>query len=115
MSARLKRNWHLLHVLDKAKPQQRKAILKTANNDLVIAICEIVDNVLRGTVKLTPAQRKKLRRYKSALRILADKKICCKDKKGLVIQNGGFLPLVLAPALSVAAGILGEVIGKAIR
>lgn len=116
MSARLKRNWHLLKVLSQfKKPIQRKAILLTNSDDLILAICEIVDNVLRGTVQLKARDRKKLQQYKKVMRELANRKIAKKDKKSILLQKGGFLPLVLAPALSLVASLVGEAISSAIR
>ena len=112
MSARLSRNWDLLKVLKSASPPQRKAILLTANDDLILAICEIVDNVLRGAVKLSPLQRNKLKQYKKVLRDTADHKISKKYKRKVIAQKGGFLPLILGPALALVAGLLGEAIGK---
>ena len=116
MSARLKRNWHLLKVLSQfKKPIQRKAILLTNSDDLILAICEIVDNVLRGTVQLKARDRKKLQQYKKVMRELANRKIAKKAKKSILLQKGGFLPLVLAPALSLVASLVGEAISSAIR
>lgn len=112
MSVRLKRNWDLLNVLKSAKPPQRRAIVLTANDDLILAICEIVDNVLRGTVKLSSQQKSKLKQYKKVLRDTADHKISKKHKRRTIAQKGGFLPLILAPALALVAGLLGEAIGK---
>lgn len=107
----------MLKVLSTVKgPKQRKAMLLNSNNDLMMAICEIVDNVLRGTVKLRPSDRKKLSKYKSVLREMADRSLAKKKKKTLLLsQRGGFLPLVLAPALALVASLVGEVVGKAIR
>ena len=113
MSARLKRNWNWLKVLRSAKPAQRKSILLAADDDLILAICEIVDNVLRGNVKLTSTQKTKLSKYKKAMRYTAAHKVSKKNKRQvLTTQRGGFLPLILGPALALVAGLLGEAIGK---
>lgn len=116
MSARLKRNWHMLKILMKAKkPKHRRAILDSGNDDLVMAICEIVDNVLRGTVKLKSADKQKLVHYKKVMRDIANKRVAKKQKKKLLLsQKGGFLPVILAPALALVASLVGEVVGKAI-
>ena len=113
MSARLKRNWDWLKVLKSAKPAQRKAILLAADDDLILAICEIVDNVLRGNVKLSTTQKTKLSKYKKAMRYTAAHKVSKKNKRKLLTnQTGGFLPLILGPALALVAGLVGEAIGK---
>ena len=115
MSARLKRNWELLKLLKKTKGKERRnALIYVGKQDLIRAICEIIHNVLLGTVKLKPTEIKRLKRYKSVLRQLADRKVAVKTKEDLVKQRGGFLPLILGPALGVVASLIGEVIGKAI-
>ena len=115
MSARMKRNWDLLRVLQKAPKAQRDAIIRSSSDDLVLAICEIIVNVLNGTVRLTPAQRKKLTIYKKILRSVADRKLKSSTKKRLLIQKGGFLPAILTPVLAVVASLIGETIGSALR
>ena len=114
MSIRIKRNWDWLKVIKQANPVQRKAILATASDDLILAICEIVDNVLHGTVKLNPKQRSAVNKYKNILRITADKKVTKTKKKKALIQKGGFLPIVLGPALALIASFIGEELGKRI-
>jgi len=97
-------------VLKKANKKQRNAILDSANKDLILCLCEVIDNVLAGTVKLSIKQKKDLSKYKSILRQLIDKKISINKKKQLLVQKGGFLPAVLGPALGLAAAILGQLI-----
>ena len=110
MSARLKRNLDFLRVLQKANKQQRKAILGTGNKDLILCLCEVIDNVLAGTVKLSIKQKKELSKYKTILRQLIDKKVTISKKRKLFIQKGGFLPAILGPALGLAATIIGQLI-----
>ena len=110
MSARLKRNLDFLHVLKRANKKQRTAILDSANKDLILCLCEVIDNVLAGTVKLSIKQKKDLSKYKSILRQLVDKKVSINKKKKLFIQKGGFLPAILGPALGLAATIIGQLI-----
>jgi len=110
MSARLKRNLAFLHVLKKANKKQRKAILDSGNKDLILCLCEVIDNVLAGTVKLSIKQKKDLSKYKSILRQLVDKKVTLDKKRKIFIQKGGFLPALLGPALGLAATIIGQLI-----
>ncbi|KXJ26961.1 hypothetical protein AC249_AIPGENE9928 [Exaiptasia diaphana] len=68
--------------------KQRRALLQAADNKLLKAICECVLNVLRGTVKLNPSQKGKLRRHKESLRQLADKRVPLSKKKNVLVQKG---------------------------
>jgi len=62
-------------------------------------------NVLKGNVPLSNAQMSMLRPRREDLRTLSVKKTSL-AKKRKIIQKGGFLPALLAPALSVLAGLL---------
>ena len=112
MSARLRRNFASLKVLQKAKIKQRKALLTNANTDLVLCIAEIVHNLLKGNVKVGSKQRSQLKRYKKVLRRLANKGTSTKLKKKLLIQQGGFLSALLGPAIGIIGSLLGNVLQR---
>ena len=80
MSSRMKHNSELLRFLTKAKPEQKKAILKTLSDEQVKAICECVLNILRGTIVVTSQVKNRLQKHKTSLRKLGDKKVSVKHK-----------------------------------
>ncbi len=110
MSIRLKRNLDFLRVLKKANPKQCKAIIQDGNKDLILCLCEVIDNILLGTIKLSPKQKKELCKYKKVLRQLVDKKVAITTKRKLFVQKGGFLPAILGPVLGLAATLFGELL-----
>ena len=81
MSAVVKRALPLLKVLVDATPKLKKAIIKHAPTDLVTAISEIVLNLIKGVIKLTAHQKKRLSRYKKELLALAKKEGIVREKK----------------------------------
>ena len=81
MSAVVKRALPLLKVLVDATPKLKKAIIKHAPTDLVTAISEIVLNLIKGVIKLTAHQKKRLSRYKKELLALAKKEGTVREKK----------------------------------
>ena len=89
MSDYVKRALPLLQVIAKSKPKVRNAIIEHGPADLIRAISEIVLNVLRGVVRLTAAQKKRLVRYKNKLRALASNKVSQKVKRKFLTQKGG--------------------------
>jgi hypothetical protein len=110
---RLKRNISYLHVLNTSKKSLRDAIIKNAPKDLIVCICDCSHNFLNGNIPFTAQEIKKLLRYQNLVRYLAKKKRGeLKEKRQLIVQNGGFLPLLLTPILSVAASLLAEAIRK---
>ena len=64
MSAVVRRALPLLKVLVDAKPKLKKAIIKHAPTELVTAISEIVLNLIKGVIKLTASQKKRLSRIR---------------------------------------------------
>lgn len=112
MSARIKRNAPLFRALYHATPQKRKDILAHCSPDFLKALCEIALNILKGNVKISPSQHKKLQRQKKIIRLLADKRTGLKRKQlALKNQTGGFI----LPLLSVVAPLIGELVGGLIR
>ena len=106
MSSNIKGSLTLLNALNSAQPRLRKAILSTGGKQLILAISEIVKNVLLGNVKLTSQDIKKLGRYKKVLRTLATRKPKLAHRRRLLVQHGGFLPTLIGPALSILASLL---------
>ena len=107
MSKRVKRNLPLLKVLCGAKPGLIKAVLKGASPDLISALSECSLNVLKGNVRLTPTQKKRLTKYKTNLRLLA-KRGTAQKRRRQILQKGGFLPLLLKPIVGALGGLLGS-------
>lgn len=109
MSERIRRNLSLLQALYKATPAQRKIIIQSASTDFILTLCEIAFNVIKGKIPLTKAQYQKLKKKKSGIKLIADKKICLtKKKKKLINQSGGFL----LPLLSVAVPFISSLIAS---
>ena len=107
MSAVVKRALPLLQVLVDATPKLKKAIIKHAPPDLVTAISEIVLNLIKGVIKFTAHQKKRLSRYKKELLALAKKKVSLGKKRKILVQKGGGVVSILVPlALSLLSSKL---------
>ena len=102
----MKKNAEILRLLKKLKPNTVRAVMKEAPPDLVKALCECSLNILKGNVKLSASQKKKLCRYKNNLRVLSTKKTSMKKRKH-ILQNGGFIGALLPPVIGVLASLLG--------
>ena len=106
MSSTVKDCSDYLHVLSKCNDVQRRGILKGADQKLVKAICECALNVVKGNIPLTPYHKRKLTPHKQTLRTLADKKRSLQSKKKIIVQKGGFLPLLLSAIVPTIASLL---------
>src|SRR5215469_2539513 len=103
---RIKSNYHALQVLKTANPKLRKAIIANCKNDLVNVINECALNLLRGNVKLTGCQKKKLCKHRGLLRRLADRRVPLSAKKKAIVQRGGFLLPLLGAVLPTIASLI---------
>ena len=110
MAGRLKKHIDELKVLKKAKPKLRKSILKAADNQLIHCLCECCHNVLNGNVELSAKQKKALQKHRRRLRELVAKKTSQKKRRDILVQNGGFLPALLAPVLGVATALITQLL-----
>lgn len=106
---RLEKNKHLLFALHEAKPKLRKAILSSSNIDLIKTICEIAFNISKGNYPLTPNTKEQLTKYKKPLRCLSCPKKPLHLKRKVLIQQGGFIPSLIA---SIAVGLLSKLTEK---
>lgn len=106
---RLKINQHILHVLKNSNAKFRKTVLKNCDIDVIKTICEIVINTLNGNNKISDRIHKRLQKHKKILRSLSCPKKTLNTKRKIIIQKGGFLPVLLGTVLS---GVIGELINS---
>jgi hypothetical protein len=102
MSRLMQRNLRFIKQLRKTSPKQRQRILDLSPRELLDSLGEGSYNVLKGRVKLTANKFKALRRHKQKLQTLANKRTSRRLKQHLVVQRGGFIPLlasILVPTI----------------
>ena len=92
----------LLKVLADASPKLKKVIIKHAPTELVTAISEIVLNLIKGVIKLTAHQKKRLSRYKKELLALAKKKVSLGKKRKILVQKGGSAAISILVPLALS-------------
>lgn len=105
---RLRKNRHILHLLKNQNKKFRNSILKTCDDDVIKALIEISINTLNGNNRIPKKILSFLRKHKNTLRCLASTKRTLKAKRRILIQKGGFLPVLIGTVLS---GIIGKLIG----
>jgi hypothetical protein len=81
----------------------------SCNNAIFKAIKEILLNTVNSNVPLSKTQKNKLKKYEKIMRKLA----CCKygnkgSKKKLVMQSGGFLPILIPSVIALLTGLLNK-------
>ena len=83
-----------LILLANSTPSAAKKIIKNANSTVLKAISELSLNMLNGVVKLTPARKRRLKKYKNIMQKISEKKVKIADRRKL-IQRGGFVSELL--------------------
>lgn len=102
-----------LQALAKSRPKERVKILKQGNSCFVKLLCEMVLNVLKGTVKLPDSHYKKLKPHKRLLLQVTKPLASVKQRReALLKKKGGILPVILPPLLTALATFaLNKVLG----
>jgi len=113
MSKSLQKTFHFLRLISQIKNEKkRKVLMKEICEDETIykALSEIAKNQIKGNIKLDKKQSKKLKRHSKLLKKLCLKKdkITLKKRKNLVVQSGGFLPLLLPTVALILGSILNR-------
>ena len=101
----------MLLALASAKPRVRALILESLDESTIRSIGQLVANILHGNIPLDAAQKRKIRKFRRAMSFLRHKYTPAKVKRNVLIQQGGFLPILLP----IISSIAGAVISKAIE
>ena len=109
--SRINRNREALLVLRGASASLQKLMLEKAKRDLVLALVEIAENIIKGNVELTGEQLLALRRKKKHVGVLVNPATTTAQKKK-ALQVGGFLPLLLGPIASLLGSVLPSLFGR---
>lgn len=107
ITSNLRKNAHMLLALFKGNHRIQRVVLKAADDSLVQSVCECALNVVKNdNVKVTPTQKRRLKRFMKELRKLTYSKTS-KTQKRKIIQTGGFLPAVIGPLVGLLTGVIG--------
>ena len=87
MSCLLDQQRPFLQLYVTAGLKQRKALIQTLSDAQLRTLSEIVHNVLVGNVTLTPEQQNVLKKYRSVLYVVGDRRIE-RRRKLRVLQKG---------------------------
>lgn len=101
-----KKQLQQLELIHRCPKKLKKELISRLPKECIKTICECTLNLLKGNVPLTKQQKKNLQKYKSTLRDIADKKKSLFVKRKLIIQKGGFLPILIPTVISVLTKII---------
>jgi hypothetical protein len=108
MMSDMKQHAAMLKMIQKARPDLRQSLIKMADQKLIRCIVESAANTLKGNVRLSAAEKRKLSRHKKVLRRLVKRGEHWKAKRKYIAQKGGFLIPLLTP---IVGALLSKIIG----
>ena len=106
MGEALKRKDYLSLLSKTKQKKKRDLLIDYASKQDIVAIQEIVYNLMYGSIPLTSSQKRTLSKYQQTLREIIRKSTSVKHKKQVLKQEGGFLPTLIPIALSVLSSLL---------
>ena len=103
---RIKENSVFLKATTASHPEQCKALLQSAKQSQLDSICEIILNIVRGTITLKDTLFVKAKRYRKVLRELITKCGNKKTRKELMVKYWRIIQKLVAAALPVIGLVL---------
>ena len=92
--------------------KKRNLLLNYGNADQMRAVSECAHNLLQGNVPMKSPEVKKMKRFKTSLRGLANPRMSVDKKKRLLSQQGGgFLGSLIPLAVTALSSLFGN-LGK---
>ena len=84
----------------------QRDLLKNCDRQLIVAIVEIISNILQNRIPLKPTQRKRLQQNAKRLQQLAKIRSETTARKYIVQNGGSLIPLLVGPILSAISAFL---------
>ena len=103
------KNLEILKTISSCKKCLRTSIVHKGSKELIASICECIDNLLNKNIPVSDNDRKKMHKYRGAMRKLVQKSKLV-EKKKILKQNGGFLQFLIPAAISALGGIISDAI-----
>ena len=110
ISQSVRKTLPLLKTISKLSKANRNKVLSELGGEDVIykALREIAHNTIKGNVKLDNSQKAKLKPHTKTLRSLCTSNKCLKRRKKLIIQSGGFLPILIPAVASLISSLIAK-------
>lgn len=110
MSHLLGRNIEFLEKLNNASSEEAKLILEQASEDNILALTELVINILRGKLNISLETYLQLKDHSDLLRKISKKSVNVSNKRKWLLRSFEILPCLISPLLSCLGSSLVRVI-----
>ena len=99
MINRLKKEAQFLHYFIKLTDSEKRTIAKHLTNSQVTAISQILFNAIKGSFKIHKSNLLELKRYRTSLYNIADKKTPLQQKRNLILRRIRQITVILKEGL----------------
>jgi hypothetical protein len=99
MAAKIEKYVHLLHTINTSSVEKMRPVLEHLSGDVVKMFCEMVYNILKGTVPVTAKEIGRLRKLKTVFKRLTLKTLSIKNKRQIILDNIKTLKVIIPPVL----------------
>ena len=106
VSKHVKEHFFIILGLKALSDEVKKSIMKNASKDLILALMEIVSNVIYGNVDISSEHVRELKKHAKILQEMANRKTSMKRRREIV-QQGGFLAALAGPLLAAVTPLIG--------
>ena len=100
MNSTLTNQVPFFHLLLTTHKQQKQALLKSASKAQIVALCEILLNIITKALPLSTAEENYVKRQQKKIRIILKKGTPTKRKQNLLSQNLKLVDIILAAILN---------------
>lgn len=106
MVKRILRNKRFLQYYAVADKSRRRNLLKGASKDEIDSLCEATLNVVKQNVDIPVSTKEEICKHKRTICKVLKQKGNTTSRKRLLIQKGGFLPIIINTILPLLASAL---------
>ena len=106
MGGRIHKHSDFIRRFHKCSPKTRERYLREASAEEVRSLCECALNVYQGNIPVKPKEVVRLKPHKETLKALSFGKGGINKKRNILIQKGGFLPLLAAAVIPLLGNLL---------
>ena len=110
VSKRVKEHLFILMAMKGASEEVKKSIMRNASKELILALMEIISNVIYGNVDISSSHAKELKRHADILLNFSHSKTSMKKRREIV-QQGGFLAALAGPLMGALGPLIGSLLG----
>ena len=112
MTKRLEITEAFIHELARTTPRRRKVVLKHATNTQLKGLFELCLNIIRGNLPIDKTAFQRLKRHRTTIETLGNRRVPLYKKREILNQKGGLLGQLATFALPLLTHLIASRFAK---